>query len=122
MTFSPAIDPFLIQLIDELDDGSEVIAAIWREVGRRARRRRLLQPSYESVRRLVHAQRAVRRQAYAGARRVAILTAEFLWNTRSRKGIILDLIDRADVERRRHLYQRRPRDGPSPATTPRGAA
>jgi len=122
MTFSPAIDPFLTELIDELDDGSEVIAAIWREVGRRARRRQLLQPSYESVRRLVHAQRAARRATYTGARRVAILTAEFLWNTRSRKGIILDLIDRADVERRRHLYQRRPRDDPSPATTPRGAA
>ena len=110
MRFSPAIDPFLIGLIDELDDGSEVIAVIWRAVGRRARRRQLLQPSYESVRRLVHAQRAVRRSVYAGRRRVAILTAELLWHTRSRKGIILDLIDGADIERRRHLYQRRPRD------------
>ena len=121
MTFSPAIDPLLVQLADELDDGTEVIAAIWRELGRRARRRNLLQPSYESVRRIVHAQREARRRVYSGARRVAILTAEFLWNTRNRKGIVLDLIDGADVERRRELYQRRPRGDPSRAT-PRGAA
>ena len=61
MQFAPAVHPTLILLTDELDDGSEVIAAIWRELGRRARAQRLLQPSYETVRRLVHVQRGWRR-------------------------------------------------------------
>jgi hypothetical protein len=114
MEFAPAIHPTLIRLVDDLDDGSEVIAAIWRELGHRARRLKLLQPSYESVRRLVHAQRAWRRLEYSRAKRAAILTAEFLWNTRDRRGILLDVFDGQDVERRRELYRHRAR--------PRGAA
>ena len=105
MKFAPAIHPTLIRLVDDLDDGSEVIAAIWRELGRRARRQNLLQPSYESVRRLVHIQRAWRRLEYSRVKRAAILTAEFLWNTRNRKAILLDAFDGADIERRRELYQ-----------------
>jgi hypothetical protein len=101
MQFAPAIHPTLIRLVDDLDDGSEVIAAIWRELGHRARRQKLLQPSYESVRRLVHVQRAWRRLEYSRAKRVAILAAEFVWNTRNRKAILLDALDAADLERRR---------------------
>jgi hypothetical protein len=114
MHFAPAIHPTLIRLVDELDDGVEVIAAIWRELGRHARRQKLLQPSYESVRRLVHAQRAWRRLEYSRAKRAAILTAEFLWNTRDRRAILLDAFDGRDIEQRRELYRRRAR--------PRGAA
>ena len=121
MQFAPAIHPELIRLVDDLDDGTTVIASIWRELGRRARSRKRLQPSYESVRRLVHEQRARRRLEYSRVRRAAILTAEFLWNTRDRRGIVLDVFDGQDIGRRRSLYRRRPRDDPSSAT-PRAAA
>jgi hypothetical protein len=123
MHFAPAIHPTLIRLADELDDGTEVIAAIWRELGRRARRQQLFQPSYESVRRIVHAQRAWRRLEYSRVKRAAILTAEFLWNTRNRKAILLDAFDGADIERRRAQYQAaRPRAPASAARSPSGTA
>jgi len=113
MHFSPAVRPQLLVLIDRLDDDTRGIAAIWRELGRAARARGLLQPSYETVRRLVHAQRERRRLAVSQLKRAAILAAEFLWNTRDRKGIVLDVFDGADIERRRDLYRR---------ATPRGGA
>ena len=113
MHFAPALRPQLLDLIDELDDDKRGIASIWRELGHRARALQLLQPSYETVRRLVHAQRERRRLAYSQLKRAATLTAEFLWNTRDRKGILLDAFDGADIERRRERYQRRPR-GPTP--------
>jgi hypothetical protein len=121
MQFSPAIRPQLHALIDELDDGEHGIAEIWRELGYLARARRLLQPSYESVRRIVHDLREQRRLAYSRAKRAAILTAEFLWNTRNRKGIVLDIADGADIERRRAQYQRRRRKRRR-ASRPPGAA
>jgi hypothetical protein len=123
MQFAPAIHPTLIRLVDELDDGNEVIAAIWRELGHRARRQKLLQPSYESVRRLVHVQRAWRRLECSRAKRVAILAAEFLWNTRSRRAILLDALDAADVERRQAARSRAPAStarSPSGTASPRG--
>jgi hypothetical protein len=118
MHFSPAIRPQLLELIDALDDDTRGIASIWRELGRLARARQLFQPSYETVRRLVHAQRERRRLAYSQMKRAAILAGEFLWNTRDRKGILLDAFDGADIERRPQLYRRRPRGRP----TPRGGA
>jgi len=123
MQFAPAIHPTLIRLVDDLDDGSEVIAAIWRELGYRARRQNLLQPSYESVRRVVHAQRAWRRLVYSRVVRAVILTTEFLWNTRNRKAILLDAFDGADIERRGALYRAaRPRAPASAARSPSGTA
>jgi hypothetical protein len=103
MQFAPAIHPTLIRLIDELDDGTEVIAAVWRALGQRARAQELLQPSYESVRRLVHAQRAWRRIESVRLKRAAILAAEFLLNTRNRRAILLDAFDSADITRRSEL-------------------
>jgi hypothetical protein len=123
MQFAPAIHPTLIRLADDLDDGNEVIAAIWRELGHRARRQQLLQPSYESVRRIVHMHRAWRRLECSRVMRAAILTAEFLWNTRNRKTILLDAFDGADIERRRLLYQAaRSRAPASAARSPSGTA
>jgi hypothetical protein len=113
VTFAPAIRPQLLDLIEALDDDTRGIASIWRELGHVARSLGLIQPSYESVRRIVHVQRAVRRLTYSQARSVAILAAEFLWNTRNRKGIVLDIIDGADLERRPERYGRRAR-GPTP--------
>jgi hypothetical protein len=55
--FSPRIPDSLLAVILELDDGIRPAAEIWRECGPIARRRRLHQPSYESVRRAVNAQR-----------------------------------------------------------------
>jgi hypothetical protein len=106
MDFAPAIRPQLVALVGELDDGTRGIASIWRELGRRARSQSLYQPSYESVRQLVHLHREAARLAYSRAKRAAILTAEFLWNTRDRKGIVLDIHDGADIERRRERYRR----------------
>jgi hypothetical protein len=111
MQFSPAVRPQLLVLIDALDDDTRGIAAIWRELGHAARARGLFQPSYETVRRLVHRQRTLR-LAYAQLRRAAML-AEFLWNTRGRKGTMLEAFDGADIARRRNLYRR---------ATPRGGA
>ena len=113
MTFAPAIRPQLLSLIETLDDDTRGIASIWRELGHIARSRGLFQPSYESVRRIVHVQRAVRRLTYSQGKRAAILAAEFLWNTRNRKGILLDVLDGADIERRRERYQRRARGRPT---------
>lgn len=106
MKFSPLIDPRLIRLIDEIDDGSRSRASIWRELGRRARRRNLLQPSYESVRRLVNARRQIGLQP-AGADRP----------TRRRSGrvadantLLLALVAGDVVARRVADYRRRARD------------
>ena len=107
MEFSPAICRQTLALIDELDDGAKGYATIWRELGHVARGRGLFQPSYESVRRIVHVVRARRKLEYSRLKRAAVLTAEFLWNTRNRKGILLDAFDGADIERRRERYQRR---------------
>jgi hypothetical protein len=120
--FSPAIHPQLVRLVGELDDGSEAIAAIWRELGRRARRRKLLQPSYESVRRLVHAHRAVRKLEYSRLLRCATLLGEYLSCTRHPVRILNDLLTGDDLEYRLHEYQwPRPRDKVSRART-RGRA
>lgn len=112
MTFAPAIRPQLLELIEALDDDTRGIASIWRELGHVARALGLLQPSYESVRRIVHAQRAVRRLTYAVAKRIAALAAELLSNRRSREGILLGMIDGADPARRPERSRRRAR-GPT---------
>jgi len=123
MHFAPAIHPSLIRLVDDLDDGSEVIAAVWRALGHRARARSLLQPSYESVRRLVHAQRAWRRIRNLRRKRAMILAGEFLWNTHSRKAILLDDLDDADIARRAVLGPAaRSRAPASAARSPSGTA
>jgi hypothetical protein len=114
MDFAPAIRPQLLAAVDELDDGERGIASIWRELGRRARAAGLCQPSYESVRRLVHARREQATLTYSELKRAAILVAEFLWNARNRKELLLDAYDGADIERRRERYQRRPRGSPTP--------
>jgi hypothetical protein len=113
--FSPAIHPQLIRLVDRMDDGSEPIAPIWRELGYRARAQNLLQPSYESVRRLVHAQRAARRLEYSRLKRGLLLTVEALWRTRPAVDILNDVITGDDIRRNLHEYQRRPRDTSSRA-------
>jgi hypothetical protein len=112
MEFAPAVRPQLLVLIDALDDDRRGIASIWRELGRAARARGLFQPSYETVRRLVHAQRDRRRLAALRLKRAAILAAGVVWNTHSRRAILLDVSDGADIERRPELYRRaRPRAG-----------
>jgi hypothetical protein len=116
--FSPAIDLQLYRMIASADDGVCEIAAIWREVGHRARRRKLLQPSYESVRRLVHAQRRAQHPAWPShsrLKRAAILTYELVFQTRPARLVILDAITGDDIDRRPHLYTRRARDGLSRA-------
>ena len=120
MQFAPAVHPTLTRLTDELDDGSGVIAAIWRELGHRARALQLLQPSYETVRRRVHVQRAWRRLQDVRLKRTAILVTEFLLNTRSRKAILLDAFDGAEIERRRRAA--RSRAPASAARSPSGTA
>lgn len=121
MQFAPALHPELIRLADDLDDGREIIAAIWRELGHRARAQALLQPSYESVRRLVHAQRAWRRRLeHLRLRRAAILAAEFLFAMRNLRGLPLDVLDGAEIERRRELH--RTARSRAPASTARSPA
>jgi hypothetical protein len=111
MLFSPAIAPQVRALVRDLDDGSRGIAAIWREVGRGARHRKLLQPSYESVRRLVHAQRRPALvRPYSRLKRLAILAYELAFRIRDPRLVVLDLITGDDIDRRRPLYRRRPRD------------
>lgn len=105
MTFSPHIGPDLFELIDKLDDGKRPRAEIWREAGKELRARGRLQPSYESVRQIVNAVRELRPAGYSKLKRAVVLTAEYLWNLRDRRGIILDIIDGADIERCRERYQ-----------------
>lgn len=122
MQFAPALHPTLIHLIGELDDGSEVIAAIWRELGRRARAQQLLQPSYETVRRLVHVQRAWRRLLDVRLRRAAIFAADYLLKARNRKATLLTF-DGAEIARRQALYRTaRSRAPASAAQSPSGTA
>jgi hypothetical protein len=118
MQFSPVIEPQVRLIIREVDDGAVAMAAVWRETGRRARSRNLLQPSYESVRRLVHEQR--RRTWLLEARRSrlkrwAILAYELVFRTRDPRLVLLDAITGADIDRRPHLYLRRARDDLSQA-------
>ena|SRR2546421_3553699 len=113
MNFSPAIDAQVHRTVCELDDGTRAIAAIWREAGHRARKLKLLQPSYESVRRLVHERR--RRPCppwprYSRLKRTAILAYELVFQTRPARFVVLDAITGADIDRRLHIYQRRARD------------
>jgi hypothetical protein len=117
MKFSPAIGPQLRAMIREADRGDAEIAAIWREVGHRARRRKLLQPSYESVRRLVHEQRRRPALGYSRVKRAAILVYELVFATRDPRLVILDAITGDDIDRRLHLYQRRVRDETSRTRT-----
>ena len=117
MRFSPAIDPELVDLLDELDDGTKVIAALWRELGRRARRLRLLQPSYESVRRLVHAQRERRKLELLRLKRATVLAFDLLWRLPDPRSLVLDLRSVTAAERRR-----RPRDAVTGRARPRGDA
>jgi hypothetical protein len=119
MQFSPVIHPRVCAIVRNLDDGTSPIAAIWREAGRRARRRKLLQPSYESVRRMVLAERRRRCPAgttYSRGKRWAILAYELVFRTRDPRLVILDAITGDDIDRRLHLYQRRARDELSRAT------
>ena len=123
MQFAPAVHPTLILLTDELDDGSEVIAATWRELGRRARAQHLLQPSYETVRRLVPVQRGWRRLQDLRLKRATILAAEFVLWARNRKAIMLGALDGADIARRQELYRTaRSRAPASAARSPSGIA
>jgi hypothetical protein len=115
MQFSPAIHPDLIDLLDDLDDGTEVIAAIWRELGRRARGLRLVQPSYESVRRLVHAQRERRKLEWLRLKRATVLAFDILWRLPDPRTLVLDLAAGGAPRRRR------PRDGPVRARPPTAA-
>ena len=64
MEFSPAIDPRLVASVARtVDLGSS--AAVWRELRRRARRIRTTTPCYESVRKLVVAERERRARLVA---------------------------------------------------------
>jgi hypothetical protein len=125
MRFAPPIQPQLRAIVRSVDDGAAPIAAVWREAGHRARRRKLLQPSYESVRRLVHEQRRRTRTAqtsWCRTKRWAILAYELAFRTRDPRLVILDAITGNDIDRRFHLYQRRARDDLSRASGGRGAA
>ena len=108
MTFAPHIGPRIFELIDQLDDGKKPRAQIWRELGALLRAEGRLQPSYESIRQIVNTVRELRRLAYSKLKRAVVLTAEYLWNLRDRKGILLDVLDGADIERRRERYRWRP--------------
>ena len=90
MQFAPAVRPQLLDLIDALDDDTRGIASIWRELGRIARSRGLVQPCYESVRRIVHAQRAARRLAHEQLQRAAVVLAEYRRRARRRTRLLLD--------------------------------
>ena len=118
MKFSPFLEPQVRRLILDLDDGSCAIAAVWREAGHRARTRKCLQPSYESVRRIVRAQRQQRPATwppYSRLKRAAILAFELVFRTRDPRLVVLDLITGDDIDRRPSLYQRRARDNLSRA-------
>jgi hypothetical protein len=121
MQFAPSIQPQLRAIVRDLDDGTVAIAAVWREAGHRARQRKLLQPSYESVRRLVHEQRRRTRSVqpgYCRLKRWAILAYELAFRIRDPRLVVLDAITGDDIDRRPHLYQRRPRDNVSRALGP----
>ena len=105
MTFSPHIGPDLFELVDQLDDGRRPRAEIWREAGKALRDRGLFQPSYERVRQIVNVVRELRKLEFSKLKRAIVLTAEYLWNLRDRKGILLDAYDGADIERNRERYR-----------------
>jgi hypothetical protein len=95
--FSPRIAASLLEVILDLDDGKRPAAEIWRECGPIARRRRLHQPSYESVRRAVNAQRKPLPPRFTRLRRAAIIAKNLLFRTwtrgtcvRARAGISSD--------------------------------
>jgi len=91
--FSPRIRRELLLLISDLDDGMRPAAEIWRELGKIARRRRLQQPSYESVRRVVNEQRRPLPPRLSGRRRAAILADAFIWRTRTVRSALTELTE-----------------------------
>ena len=86
--FSPRIPDLLLAVILDLDDGRRPAAEIWRECGKIARRRGLHQPSYESVRRAVNAQRRPLRPRITRLRRLAIVAKTLLLRNRYRTGLV----------------------------------
>jgi predicted NAD-dependent protein-ADP-ribosyltransferase YbiA (DUF1768 family) len=58
---APRYDPRLVDAIRALDEPGESIAQLWRRVGAVADVLRLTRPSYVHLRRLVHVERALRR-------------------------------------------------------------
>jgi len=87
--FSPRIPDSLLEVILDLDDGIRPAAEIWRECGRVARRRRLHQPSYESVRRAVNAQRKPLPPRITKLRRAAIIGETLMFRTRNPKDVLI---------------------------------
>lgn len=72
MEFSPAIDPRLITSVARtIDLGSS--AAVWRGIRRRARRLHTTTPCYESVRKLVIAERERRARLVAAVATVLVI-------------------------------------------------
>jgi hypothetical protein len=86
--FSPRIPDSLLEVILDLDDGRRPAAEIWRECGRIARGRRLHQPSYESVRRAVNAQRLPLPPRVTTLRRAAIIAETLLFRNRDPKAVL----------------------------------
>jgi hypothetical protein len=101
MEFAPAIDPRLRASVGRIVD-LRSSAAVWRELRRRARRFQTTTPCYESVRKLVIAERERRARLLAtlatvleiATRRVPVLLEHVPWiyrrwlaESRSRLGI-----------------------------------
>src|SRR5262245_54123978 len=118
MKFALQIDSQVRRMIEERDDGSCAVAAIWRDVGHRARRRKLLQPSYESVRRLVREHRRPRRDGTGRLRQAFARLLELVRRPRRPRTIIVVVITGGEARRLPRAHKRRARDESSRATAP----
>jgi hypothetical protein len=117
MQFSPHIASQVRRLIDERDDGIAGVATIWRDVGHQARERKLLQPSYESVRRLVRERRRARPFGTGRLRRISTFALE-LWRRWHRpRTVVVIVVSGDELARLLGDFERRPRDDLSRART-----
>ena len=72
MRFATRLTPRLLEAIVQVDNGRDPIAEVWRQVSELAESHGRKRPSYERIRTLVHAIRALRRRRGPSTGRVLL--------------------------------------------------
>jgi hypothetical protein len=93
LAFAPRLDPRLHRRLVRLDRPDVAIAETHRRLGAYAWSIGVFRPSYEHVRRLVHALRALRRARARGRRTTATLLVEAVYNLKPPRPLVDHVLD-----------------------------
>ena len=91
LAFAPRLHPSLHEALAALDDPDVPIAETYRRLAAFARRERLFRPSYEHVRRLIHALRRLRKAKGRGG--TAHVLFQVAYNVRPPTALVDHLLD-----------------------------